>query len=165
MVDSKKTSSLDKHNILFPFSINPYLELLEVGSHSPSFVVGQSVPVLLEEGVDTGNSPIPRILEIFQSESPVLCRSFLSLQTILRPHPLTVDKLALPRLDVAVEVRDELIIIMAHTRTEVSDSDVCLFGPAEIGLGNENVTHREHAEASKFLWCVEDNRREAARHL
>ena len=43
-----------------------------------------------------------------------------------------------------VEIRDELIIIVAHARPEVGDSDVSLFGPAEVRLWDEDVSHRQH---------------------
>lgn len=36
-----------------------HLVLLEVGAHSPPLVVGEGVPVLLEEGVDTRDTTIP----------------------------------------------------------------------------------------------------------
>ena len=36
-----------------------YLKLFEVCSHSPTFVIGKSVSILLEQGVNAGNSPVP----------------------------------------------------------------------------------------------------------
>ena len=39
---------------------------LELGPHAPALVVGQGVPVLLEQGVDPGDAAIPRILEVLQ---------------------------------------------------------------------------------------------------
>ncbi len=41
-----------------------HLELLEVGAHSPPLVIGQSVPVLLEQSVDAGDAPVPAVLQI-----------------------------------------------------------------------------------------------------
>ncbi len=42
-------------------SLQSYLVLLEVRSHSPAFVVSQGVSVFLEQGVDPGDSPIPAV--------------------------------------------------------------------------------------------------------
>jgi len=35
---------------------------------------------------------------------------------------------------------------MRHAGTEVSDADVRLLGPAQVGLGDEHVTHWQHAQ-------------------
>ena len=40
-----------------------------------------------------------------------------------------------------VEVRNELVLIVAHARPEVGDSDISLLGPAEIRLWDEHVPH------------------------
>lgn len=42
-----------------------YLILFEVCPDSPAFVIGQCVSVFLEKRVDTGNSSVPRIFQIF----------------------------------------------------------------------------------------------------
>jgi len=46
------------------------LVLLEVSSHSPAFVISQRVTILLKQCVDAGNSPVPAVLKIFQSQPP-----------------------------------------------------------------------------------------------
>ena len=46
--------------------LHPYLELLEVCAHAPALVIGQGVAVLLEQGVDTGDATVPRVLQILQ---------------------------------------------------------------------------------------------------
>ena len=43
------------------------LVLLEVCSDSPSLVISQGVPVLLEECVDARNAPVPRVFQILQT--------------------------------------------------------------------------------------------------
>ena len=99
---------------------------LELGSDSPALVVGESVAILLEQGVDSGNSAIPRILQIFERDSPVLSSGLLSFKGILCPHALGIDELGFPWLDVPVQVWDELIFLVTHSRPEVRDTDVCL---------------------------------------
>lgn len=47
-----------------------YLILFEICPDSPAFVIGQSVPVLLEKRVDAGDSSVPGVLQILQSQSP-----------------------------------------------------------------------------------------------
>lgn len=47
-----------------------YLEGFEFCSHPPSLVVGQGVSVLLEQGVDSGDSSVPAVLQIFQGQPP-----------------------------------------------------------------------------------------------
>lgn len=54
---------------------------------------------------------------------------------------------------------------MTHARTKVSDADISLFGPSQVRLGNEDMTHTQHAQASQLLGCVEHHWREPARHL
>ena len=54
---------------------------------------------------------------------------------------------------------------MTHAGSEMCDADVGLFGPAQIRLRDQHVTHGQHAEASELLGCVEHDRREATRHL
>ncbi len=50
-----------------------------------------------------------------QGQPPVLCLGLSTLQGILSPYPVAVHKLSLPRLDVAVQVGDQLVLIMGHT--------------------------------------------------
>lgn len=39
---------------------------LELRSHSPTFIVGQRVAVLLEERVNAGNTTVPAVVQIFE---------------------------------------------------------------------------------------------------
>eukprot|EP00983_Pelagomonas_calceolata_P121585 1160813-Pelagomonas_calceolata.AAC.2 len=48
-------------------------------------------------------------------------------------------------LDVAVQIGNELLLLMAHTRAEVGDPQVSLLAVAQIRLGDEDVSHGEHA--------------------
>ena len=79
-----------------------HLVLFEVSPDPPPLVIGQGVSVLLEQGVDTGNPPVPGVLQILQSETSVLSIGLTSLETVLRPHTLTVNELTLPWLDVSI---------------------------------------------------------------
>lgn len=63
------------------------------------------------------------------SSVPVLSDGLLPLEGVLGPNSLGVDELALPRLDVAVQIRNQLVFFVAHSRPEVGDSHVCLLGP------------------------------------
>ena len=47
-----------------------HLVLLEVCTHAPTLVVGERVPVLLEERVDARDASIPRVLQVFKSQTP-----------------------------------------------------------------------------------------------
>lgn len=49
--------------------VSLYLILLEVCSDSPAFVIGQSVSVLLEKCVDSGDPSVPRVFQVLQGES------------------------------------------------------------------------------------------------
>ena len=42
--------------------------LFEVSAHPPPLVVGEGVAVLLEEGVDAGNAPVPTVLQVLQGQ-------------------------------------------------------------------------------------------------
>ena len=88
-----------------PPPTHTHLVLLEVSSDSPSLVIGQSVSVFLEECVDAGNPPVPGVLQVFQCQPAVLSQCFLTLQPILRPHTLGVDKLAFPWLNISTCVQ------------------------------------------------------------
>ena len=57
-----------------------------------------------------------------QRETAILRLRLLPLEGVLSPHTLAVHKLGLPGLDVAVQIGDELVLIMAHPRTEVGDA-------------------------------------------
>lgn len=76
------------------------------------------------------NSRIPRLI----FSLPVLSIGFLPFKRVLSPDPLGVNEFGFPRLDVAVQVRNQLILIMGHTRAEVSDTDVSLLRPSEVRL-------------------------------
>lgn len=55
------------------YSINKmcsYLILFEIRPDSPAFVIGQCVSVFLEKGVDTGDSSVPRVFQVFKRQSP-----------------------------------------------------------------------------------------------
>eukprot|EP00964_Phaeocystis_antarctica_P078146 scaffold48598_cov65-Phaeocystis_antarctica.AAC.1 len=149
-----------------PEGVLPHdLELLELRAHAPALVVGQRVPVLLEEGVDARDAAVPAVLEVLERQPPVLRVGLLPLERVLGPDALRVDELALPRLDVPEEVGDHLVLLVAHAAAEVRDARVGLLGEAQVGLRDENVAHREHAEAADLLGRVEDHGREARGHL
>lgn len=42
-----------------------YLILFEICPDSPAFIIGQCVSVFLEKCVDTGDSSVPRVFQIF----------------------------------------------------------------------------------------------------
>lgn len=71
---------------------------------------------------------------------PVLSDGLLSLEGVLCPNSLRVDELALPRLDVPIQVRNQLVVLMAHSRPEVGDSHIGLLGPP--GGGRERESER-----------------------
>lgn len=60
---------------------------------------------------------------------PVLGNGFLSLKSIFSPDSLRINELTLPWLDVAIQIGNQLILLVTHARTEMSDAYVCLFGP------------------------------------
>lgn len=71
---------------------------------------------------------------------PVLSDGFLSLESVLGPDPLGVDELTLPWLNVTIQVRNQLVLFMAHSRPEVGDAHICLLGPsAQQREGKNNV--------------------------
>jgi len=123
------------------------------------------VSVLLEERVDSGNSSVPRVTQVFECQSLVLLRGLLTLHRILGPDSLGIDELLLPWKNVTVEIGNQLILFVTHSGTEVSGSDIGLFGVSQIGLRNENVSHGKHSQTSQLLGSVEDHRRESAGHL
>ena len=150
------------------------------------------MPILLEQGVDPRNSSIPRVLEVFQRQSPILSVGLLALQRVLRPHPLTIDELALPGLHVPKKVRDDLIFFVRHAAPKMRDALVRLLRVAEVlrvmrlscghvddiftssssfmtltqhRLRNQHVAHGQHAQAAQLFWGVEHDGREARGHL
>ena len=68
-----------------------HLVLLEILPYTPSFVIGQSQPVLLKQCVDSWHASVPRVLQVVQRESPVLRLRLFALQGVLRPYALAVD--------------------------------------------------------------------------
>ena len=46
-----------------------YLVLFEICSNSPSLVIGECVPVFLKQCVDSRDSTVPRVLQIFQGQT------------------------------------------------------------------------------------------------
>lgn len=119
----------------------------------------------MEESVYSRNATVPAVLEVLESESLVLGVGLLSLERVLGPDALRVDELALPRHNVSIQVGYELILAVRHARAEVRDGRLGLLGPAQVRLRYEHVTHGQHAEAAELLGRVEDDRREATRHL
>ncbi len=51
-------------------ALDVYLILLEVSPDSPPLIISQRVSVFLEQRVDAGNATVPRVLKIFQCQSP-----------------------------------------------------------------------------------------------
>mmetsp|Transcript_3442 Transcript_3442/g.12110 ORF Transcript_3442/g.12110 Transcript_3442/m.12110 type:complete len:287 (+) Transcript_3442:2278-3138(+) len=117
------------------------LVLLEVSAHAPALVVGEGVAVLAEERVDARNAAVPRVLQVLQREPAVLLVRLLPLEHVLGPHALGVDELLLPGEDVAVEVGDQLVLVVAHARAEVRDAEVRLLRVAQVGLRDQHVAH------------------------
>lgn len=60
---------------------------------------------------------------------PVLSNGLLSLESVLCPDPLRVNELTLPWLNVTIQVRNQLVLFMTHSRPEVGDAHICLLGP------------------------------------
>lgn len=60
---------------------------------------------------------------------PVLGDGLLPLEGVLGPNPLRVDELALPWLNVPIQVRNQLVLFVAHSRPEMGNTHVCLLGP------------------------------------
>jgi len=142
-----------------------YLVLFEILSDPPPFIISQGQPIFLKERVDARNTSVPRVFEICQRQSSVLRDCLLPLECIFGPNSLRVDKLTLPSLDIPVQIRNELVLFVAHACPEVRNAGVCLLGEAQVSLGNKYVTHAEHAKASQLLRGVEDYGRETTGHL
>ena len=47
----------------------------------------------------------------------------------------------------------------------MGDAQVSLLAVAQVGLGDEDVAHGQHAQPSNLLGAVENDRREPAGHL
>uniref|UniRef100_A0A914NAB8 Candidate secreted effector n=1 Tax=Meloidogyne incognita TaxID=6306 RepID=A0A914NAB8_MELIC len=61
---------------------------LKFCSNSPSFVISKCISIFLEECIDSRNSSIPTIIQIFQSKTAILSICFLSFQCIFCPNTL-----------------------------------------------------------------------------
>lgn len=85
---------------------------------------------------------VPTILQIVKSESPILSLRFSSLQCVLSPHSLGVLELALPRMDVAVQVGNQLVLLMTHTSSVMRYTRVGLLTEPQITLRDQDVPHR-----------------------
>lgn len=119
------------------------------------------MPVFLEQGVDSRDASVPGVFQVLQSEPPVLSIGLLPLEPVFCPNTLTVNELTFPWLNVTtvsklasmlaqcliqymyqpVKVRNELVLIMAHSRSEMCDSRISLFGPAEVRLRYKHMSH------------------------
>lgn len=60
---------------------------------------------------------------------PVLSNGLLSFERILSPNSLRVDEFTLPWLNVSIQVRNQLVFFVAHSRPEVGDAHIGLLGP------------------------------------
>ena len=97
---------------------------------------------------------MPRSQESSRSSS--VSRRFLrlrllSLERVLGPDALRVGELSLPGLDVAEQVGDELLLVVGHAAAEVRHPGVRLHAVLQVTLGDEDVSHGEHAETANLL--------------
>lgn len=88
---------------------------------------------------------------------PVLSDGLLPLEGILSPNSLRVNELTLPWLDVAVQVRNQLVFFVTHSRSEVGDTHICLLGPPDED-GEQFKTHllndfSDHSSRRHILHC------------
>jgi hypothetical protein len=59
-----------------------------------------------------------------------------------------------------------LILLVGHTRSEMGDTArIGLFGPSQIGLRNEDETHRQHSKTTELFGRIKDGGRESRRHF
>jgi hypothetical protein len=72
------------------------LILFEILPDSPSLVIGECEPVLLEESIDPGDTSVPGVFKVIEGKSAVLSSCLLSLECILCPHTLRIQELRLP---------------------------------------------------------------------
>lgn len=117
------------------------LVLLEILSDTPAFIVGEGQAILLEERVDSWDTVIPGFHEFFGVESSILRERFLLFECVLCPDTLGVKEFGFPRLNVAMQVRDQLIFFVAHACAEMRDAEIGLLVEAEIALRDEDVSH------------------------
>ena len=50
--------------------LSAYLVLLEICPDSPSLIISQRVAVLLEQGVNAGDTSVPAVLKVLQCQTP-----------------------------------------------------------------------------------------------
>ena len=86
-----------------------------------------------------------------KGESAVLCLSLSALQCILCPHPVAVHKLGLPGLDVAVQVGNQLILIMGHARPVAIFS--CVSRRFVEDVNQCNIEMAGHMYSKLFACC------------
>lgn len=68
-------------------------------------------------------------------------------------------------INLPIQVGNQLIFIVAHTGTEMSNSHVCLFRPSQIRLRDQHMTHGQHAKSTQLFRRVEYHGREPTRHF
>ena len=87
-----------------------------------------------------------------QGEAPVLRLRLLALERVLGPHALAVQELGLPGLDVAVQVGDQLVLLVAHARAEVRDAQVRLLAVPQVRLRAESeVSENDEVSPSGYM--------------
>ena len=64
-----------------------------------------------------------------------------------------------------IEVRNELVLIVTHTRPEMSDTLVRLLGPTQVRLGDEDMTHGQHTQTPQLFGGIEHHWRETTGHF
>ena len=106
---------------------------LELRPSSETLVEREGRAILLEQGVNSGQTTVPRVLQILQGQSSTLLVGFQALLRVLRPHALRVDELRLPRDDIPEDVWNQRLLVVAHTGSEVRDTTVGLLGPSLVG--------------------------------
>ncbi|KAI3475156.1 hypothetical protein L1887_63471 [Cichorium endivia] len=92
---------------------------LELGSGPKSLVERKGGSILLEQSVDSGQTTVPRVFQIFKSQAAVLLIGLHTLLAVLGPNALRVDELGLPRDNVTEDVGDESLLVMVHAGTVV----------------------------------------------
>ena len=88
------------------WGLSPYAYLVrfEFSPDPPALVISQRMSVLLKESVNPRNASVPRILQVLQSQSSVLCIGLLSLQSILCPNSLRVNEFTVPWVYVSEQI-------------------------------------------------------------
>jgi len=128
-------------------------------------LVSQRLAILLEQGTDSGKTTIPTVLQILESQTPVLSLCLLPHHRVFRPDSGRVLELGLPRDDVSEQVGDQVSSFVRQTGSEVTGTALGLLGPSQVGLGDQDETHRKLSETTQLFGRVEQDRRESTRHL